>query len=163
MDSLIVVKQTSRAHLGKGEESENYSSSQLLLQPGVQGEKAKGDRYQEGTARQWMHTASCLSSQGKTAHGSWFNPVLSWAGRPFLFLFFFFFFFFFFFLVFIYFWEREGETEYEQRSGIERGRHRIQSKLQALSCQHRDRCGARTHRPRDRDLSHPGAPPGAPF
>ena len=51
--------------------------------------------------------------------------------------------------------EREGE------------RHRIQSRLQALSCQHRARCGARTHRLWDHDLSqsrtpnrlsHPGAP-----
>ena len=51
--------------------------------------------------------------------------------------------------------------------GRERGRHRIRSRLQALSCQHRARCGAQTHGPRDHDLSrswtlnwlsHPGAP-----
>ena len=51
--------------------------------------------------------------------------------------------------------------------GSERGRHRIQNRLQAPSCQHRTRRGARTHGPRDRDLSrswqlnrlsHPGAP-----
>ena len=49
----------------------------------------------------------------------------------------------------------------------ERGRHRIQSRLQAPSRQPRARHGARTHRPRDHDqsrsrtlnrLSHPGAP-----
>ncbi|XP_049479363.1 uncharacterized protein LOC125917974 [Panthera uncia] len=48
-----------------------------------------------------------------------------------------------------------------------RRRHRIRSRLQAPSCQHRARRGARTHRPRDQDLSrsrtlnrlsHPGAP-----
>ena len=52
------------------------------------------------------------------------------------------------------------------RGGSERekGRHRIPSRLQALSCQHRARCGAQIHRPRDHDLSqswtlsHPGAP-----
>ena len=54
----------------------------------------------------------------------------------------------------------------------ERGRHRIQSRFQALSCQHRAQCGARTHGPWDHDLSwsqkvnrlsHPGAPILAPF
>ena len=51
--------------------------------------------------------------------------------------------------------------------GRERGRHRIRSRLQALSCQHRAQCGARTHELWDHDLSwswtlnqlsHPGAP-----
>ena len=69
--------------------------------------------------------------------------------------------------MFIYFWQRERETEHERARGRERGRHRIQSRLQALSCQHRAPHGARTHRPRDHDLSrsrtlnrlsHPGAP-----
>ena len=49
----------------------------------------------------------------------------------------------------------------------QRGRHRIPSELQALSCWHRARCGAWTHKPRDLDpsqrrrlnrLSRPGAP-----
>ena len=53
------------------------------------------------------------------------------------------------------------------RGGSERARHRIWNRLQALSCQHRARRGARTHELRDRDLSwswtlsrlsHPGAP-----
>ena len=70
-----------------------------------------------------------------------------------------------FFFMFIYFWQRE--TEHELGRGRERGRHRIWSRLQALSCQHRARHGARTHRPLDHDLSrsrtlnwlsHPGAP-----
>ena len=39
------------------------------------------------------------------------------------------------------------ETEHEQGWGRERGRHRIRSRLQAPSCQHRARRGARTHRP----------------
>ena len=55
----------------------------------------------------------------------------------------------------------------EWRRGTERGRHRIQSRLQALSCQHRDRRGAQTHKLQDHDLSqsrtlnqlsHPGTP-----
>ena len=56
--------------------------------------------------------------------------------------------------------------EHEWGRGRERGRPRIRSRLQALSCQHRARRGARTHRLRDHDLSrsrtlnrlsHPGA------
>ena len=63
--------------------------------------------------------------------------------------------------------ETETETEHEQGRGRQRGRHRIGSRLQAPSCQHRARCGAGTHRLRDHDLSwsrllnwlsHPGAP-----
>ena len=62
-------------------------------------------------------------------------------------------------------WDRE--TESEQGRGRERGRLRNRSRLQALSCQHRARHRAQTHRPRDHDLSrsrtlnrlsHPGAP-----
>ena len=53
------------------------------------------------------------------------------------------------------------------RGGSERGRHRIWSRLQALSCQHRAWCEARTHGPRDHDLSWSRPPnrlsqPGAP-
>ena len=68
-------------------------------------------------------------------------------------------------LMFIYFL-REREAEHEQGRGRERGRHRIWSRLQAPSCQHRARCWARTHQPWDHDLSqsqtlnrpsHPGA------
>ena len=66
-------------------------------------------------------------------------------------------------LMFIYFWE----TECKRGRGREKGRPRIQSRLQALSRQHRARCGARTHGLWDHDLSrsrtlnrlsHPGAP-----
>ena len=69
----------------------------------------------------------------------------------------------------VYLFLRQIETEHEQGRGRKRGRHRIQSGLQALSCQHRSRRGARIHRPWDHDLSqsrtlnrlsHPGAPPG---
>ena len=42
---------------------------------------------------------------------------------------------------------KERETECEWERGRERGRHSIQRRLQALSCQHRARRGARTHRP----------------
>ena len=71
------------------------------------------------------------------------------------------------FLKFIYFWQRGRERQSMSRGGAERGRHRVWSKLQALSRQHRARCGARTLRLRDHDLSrgrtlnrlsHPGAP-----
>ena len=60
--------------------------------------------------------------------------------------------------------ERERQGQGAER---ERGRHRIQSRLQALSCQPRVRRGAETHEPWDHDLSpswplnwlsHPGAP-----
>ena len=59
------------------------------------------------------------------------------------------------------------ETECERGRGRERGRHRIGSRLWALSCQYRARCRSRTHEPWDHDLSqiwtlnrlsHPGAP-----
>ena len=51
-------------------------------------------------------------------------------------------FFFQFFNVNLFF--RETETECEWVRGRDRGRHRIWSRLQALSCQHRTQCGART-------------------
>ena len=62
---------------------------------------------------------------------------------------------------------RERDTDRERWRGRERGRHRFWSWLQALSCQHRGRCGAQTHELWDHDLSqswklnwlsHPGAP-----
>ena len=65
----------------------------------------------------------------------------------------------------MYLFLRERACEWGR--GRERGRRRIQSRLQALSCQHRARHGARTHNLRDHDLSqgrmlnllsHPGAP-----
>ena len=71
------------------------------------------------------------------------------------------------FLTFIYFffWDRERQHERGRVRG--RGRHRIWNRLRALSCQHGAWRGARTHGPRDHDLSrswmpnrlsHPGAP-----
>ena len=71
------------------------------------------------------------------------------------------------FLVFIYFWERNRDRECEQGRGRERGRQRIWSRFQALSCQHRAPHGAWTCELWDPDLSwsqpliqlnHPGAP-----
>ena len=59
------------------------------------------------------------------------------------------------------------KTEHKQDKGKERVRHRIWSRVQAWSCQHRARGGAQTHEPRYHDsswsqtfnqLSHPGAP-----
>ena len=49
--------------------------------------------------------------------------------------------------------ETDRQTECEQEMGREKGRHRIRSRLQALSCQHRARCRARTHELWDHDLS----------
>ena len=54
----------------------------------------------------------------------------------------------------IYLFLRQRETERERGRGKERGRHRIWSRLQALSHQHRAWHGARTHKPGDQDLSH---------
>ena len=67
---------------------------------------------------------------------------------------------FFFFLIFKHLFtvEKQRDTEHEQGRGRERGRHRIRSRLQALSCQHRARRGARTHKPRDHDLSRSQSP-----
>ena len=68
------------------------------------------------------------------------------------------------FLMFIYFWERQRQNT--NGLGAERGRHRIRSRLQAPSRQHRARRRARTHEPWAHDLSrsqmfnrlsHPGA------
>ena len=74
-----------------------------------------------------------------------------------------------FFLMFVYsLREREREREHEHEEGRGRERETQNLKLlQALSCQHRDWCGAQTHKPWDHDLSrsqmlnqlsHPGAP-----
>ena len=71
------------------------------------------------------------------------------------------------FNVYLFLRETKTETELERRRARERGRHRIGSGPQAPSRRPRARRGARTHGPRDRDLSrsrplnrlsHPGAP-----
>ena len=93
-------------------------------------------------------------------HGSWDLYQPAWNPSEFLF-------FLFLFFLKVYFL-RKRETEHEQGKGRERGRHRIQSRLQALSCQHRTWCGAWPHELWDHHLSwsrmlnrlsHPGAPP----
>ena len=67
----------------------------------------------------------------------------------------------------VYSFLRDRGTEHECGRGRERGRHRIWSRFQALSCQHRAQHGARTHGLWDHDLSqswmlnrlsYPGAP-----
>ena len=67
--------------------------------------------------------------------------------------------------MFIYFWERETEHEWGRRR--ERRKHRIWSRLQALSCQYRAQYGAQTYELGNHDLrwsqtlnqlSHRGAP-----
>ena len=73
------------------------------------------------------------------------------------------------FLKNVYLFLRERERQRASKGGAqrERGRHRIWNRLQALRCQRRAWCGARTHEPRDHDLSqswtfnqlsHSGAP-----
>ena len=68
------------------------------------------------------------------------------------------------FLRFIHFWETERECKL---GGAERGVGGERNPKQALHCLCRARCGARTHKPWDHDLSrrrtlnrlsHPGAP-----
>ena len=49
--------------------------------------------------------------------------------------------------------ERERQSVSSGRTERDRGRHRIGSRLQAPRGQHRARRGARTHKPRDHDLS----------
>ena len=70
----------------------------------------------------------------------------------------------FFFKMFIYFWERETETECEWGRDRDTWRHRIRTRLQALSSQHRAQCRAGTwgsnlcSRSQTLNwLSHPGA------
>ena len=70
------------------------------------------------------------------------------------------------FLTFIYLWVR-GRNRAWAGEGQKRGTHRIWSRLQTLSCQHRAQCRAQTHKLWDHVLnqsqmlnwmSHPGAP-----
>ena len=65
------------------------------------------------------------------------------------------------------FFLRERQTDIAREGQRERRRHRIWSRLQALSCQHRAQCGAWTHELWDHDLrwrqtlnqlSHSGTP-----
>ena len=66
------------------------------------------------------------------------------------------------FLTFIYFWDRERQSM--NGGGSERGRHRIWSRLQALSCQHRSWRGARIHGPWDGEsFAQPTEPPRCPL
>ena len=58
--------------------------------------------------------------------------------------------------IFIYFWERQ--TECEGVRGRERGRHRIWSRLQAPSYEHRARRESRIHELWDHDLSQSRTP-----
>ena len=70
-----------------------------------------------------------------------------------------------FFWKFLFLFLKERESMSGGRA--ERGRHRIRSRLQAPSCQHKAQCWAQIHEPWDHDLSqsqmvnrlsHPGAP-----
>ena len=70
-------------------------------------------------------------------------------------------------LMVTYFWGRGRDRVRAGEGQRERGRHGICSRLHAPYCQHRARCGARSHKLWDNDLSqsgtlnrlhHPGAP-----
>ena len=80
-------------------------------------------------------------------------------------------FFFKFLKTFLFIFEGERDQAWAGRSR-ERGRHRIWSRLQVLSRQHRTQCRAWTHKLWDHDLSqswmlnqlsHPGVPTHEPF
>ena len=71
------------------------------------------------------------------------------------------------FFFIVYFWQRERDRAWAGEGQRKRGRHRIGSRPQALSCQHRAQRGARTQEQQDHDLdrswtlkqlSHPDAP-----
>ena len=89
-------------------------------------------------ARNPWHSLPCHSSFFLDPHVT-FSSFLLFSSLPLL-------------LMFIYFWETERDRAWAGE-GRERERHRIQSRLQALSCQHRAWCRARTHEPWDHDLS----------
>ena len=74
---------------------------------------------------------------------SWMIYPLTWLDEFFDIMWHFYFYFIFILKVVLclFIFERQRETEHEQGRGRERRRHRIGSKLQALSCQHRARCG----------------------
>ena len=55
------------------------------------------------------------------------------------------------FKMFTYFWK--GERQSASGGEAKRGRHRIWSRLQFLSCQHRTWRRAQIHKPQDHDLS----------
>ena len=72
-----------------------------------------------------------------------------------------------FFNICLFLRDRERQSMSEGRAERERVGHRIRSRLQALSCQHRARRGAQPHQRQDHNLSrsqtfnqlsHPGAP-----
>ena len=68
----------------------------------------------------------------------------------------------FFFLMFLHFWDRQRETESKHGRGRERGRRRIWSRLQALSCQHRAWCGVQTNKPWGHDIGQSQTQPTEP-
>ena len=68
------------------------------------------------------------------------------------------------FLIFfnVYLFLRDRERQSTSRGGAERDTHRIRSRLQAPSREHRAQHGARTHEPRDHALSRSDAQPTEP-
>ena len=125
-------------------------------------------RGREGGRHRIWNSLQALSCQHRTRHGAGSHELrdhdwaevgclTSWTTQaPLIFIFF-----------NVYLFLTGRKTKHEWRRGREGGRHRIWSRLQALSFQHRAPCGTRTHRPWDHDLSwsptlnwlsHPGAP-----
>ena len=104
--------------------------------------------------------AFLLGGQAGEQLGQWGRPATWTSVSPGLGLFKF-------FSMFIYLSFFESKRQSTSGGGAERGRHRIQSRLQALRFQHRAWPGTQSHEPRDHDLSqsqmlsqlsHPGAP-----
>ena len=106
-------------------------------------------------------TVSCALFLSSNMHGFWESQCETWPilmqPTPSSFLIF----------LNVYLFSRQRETERAWGRGRERRRYRIWNKLQAPSCQHRARRGARTQEPWDHNLtrsrtlnrlSHPGAP-----
>ena len=143
------------------------------------GSEREGDTESETGSRLWA-----VSTEPDAGLELTYHEIVTWAevGRlthwatqaplelNFYFIWFYFILFYFILFYFILFqclFIFETETEHEWGRGRERGRHRIGSRLQALSHQLRAQHGAWTHGPWDRDLSwsrtlnrlsHPGAP-----
>ena len=98
--------------------------------------RAGEEQRQRETQNLKQASGSKLSAQSPTRSSnpwtmrSWPEPKLdttNWATQAPLFIYFF----------NVYLFLRETETEHKRVRGGERGRHRIRSRLQALSCQHR--------------------------
>ena len=139
----------------------------LFIFERVREHASRGGAEREGDTESKAGSVQAPSCQHRTWHGAWTSKLwnhdlsrsqtLNQRSHPGTWM-------------FIYFL-REGEHArtrvHRWGRGREWGKHRIRSRRQALSCQHRARRRAQTHDPWDHDLSqswlltqlsHPGAP-----